>query len=256
MSLVVIDAGNTNIKIVRWDNVVPIPDFRSEGFAPGTATDQPTMLGSIPSTLLQHPSEFKTQVQGLNIPESSAHVFVSVVPAANEILQQIYPNIKRVCENGAFPYPHKIQNVETVGPDRFCNVATALAAGLNSALIVDAGTATTFDLLLDGIFEGGLIAPGMAFAARQLAIQGAMLEEVPFQHRPPTVGTNSSEAMMGGAWLTGCGGVQWTIERLLETYGPLNVILTGGLSNLLPRENRYFDPYWTLRGASFLARQV
>ena len=80
-----------------------------------------------------------------------------------------------------------------------------------------------------------------------------MLEDAPFEVCPAVVGRDTQEAMMGGAWLTGCGGVEWTIARLLETYGQVPVILTGGLGKLLPLENRCLDPFWTLRGAAHLA---
>lgn len=255
MSFMVIDAGNTKIKFVRWDDDVPMPDFHTAGFLSGKAKDEPTVLASVPTELLNNPSEFFSRIQTINTGDIASSVLVSVVPETNGILQKKWPHLVVVAHNGDYPFAHKLQQPETVGPDRFCNVAAAVAGGLKSALIVDAGTATTFDLLLDDVFVGGLIAPGMAFAAVQLARQGAMLEEVPFQEMPSAVGINTTEAMMTGAWLTGCGGVQWTIARLLETYGQVPVILTGGLSELLPQDGRYHDPFWTLRGAAFLARK-
>ena len=175
------------------------------------------------------------------------------MPEVDAVLKTILPNLQVVGSGQEYPFPHELLEAGTVGPDRICNMAAAVSAGLNRALVVDAGTATTFDLLLDGVFKGGLIAPGMAFAAQQLARHGAMLEETSFEAREAVVGRNTQEAMMGGAWLTGCGGVEWTIAKLMESYGSLPVILTGGLSCHLISDQRYHDPFWTIRGAAALA---
>lgn len=253
MSLLVIDVGNTKIKLVRWKTDAPLPDFQRKGFFPGQSADKPSVSGTVSTELINNPLEFSSQILKLAEGSDSSRVLVSVVPEADRLLQGILPGLQVVARAGEYPFPHKIQKSHTVGPDRFCNMAAAVGAGLKSALVVDAGTATTFDLLLDGVFQGGLIAPGMAFAARQLARQGAMLEEIPFEESSAVVGRDSREAMKGGAWLTGFGGVQWTIAGLMETYGDFPVILTGGLSGHLIADDRYEDPFWTLRGAAFLA---
>jgi len=253
MSLVVIDAGNTQVKLVQWVRDVPLPDFKTKGFVAGQAADSPRFLGSVPTKLIADPAAFSLQILDLIPRETDSLVLVSVIPAVNSILINHLPDLVIVAQNGSYPFPHELKAANTVGPDRFCNVAAMVASGLDTGLVVDAGTATTFDLLLDGVFLGGLIAPGMAFAAKQLASHGAMLEEFPFKKCPATVGQNTQEAMMGGAWLTGTGGVQWTISRLQETYGPLPVVLTGGLSGHLCNQENYCDPYWTLRGAAVLA---
>lgn len=253
MALVVIDAGNTQVKLVQWAEEVPLPNFQNQNFSPDQTTESPVILGSVPTKLLADPSLFSAEILDLVPDDTNGAVLVSVIPEISKILLADLPDLVVVARNGSFPFPHELKEAHTVGPDRFCNVAAAMASGLQSALIVDAGTATTFDLLWDGIFEGGLIAPGMAFAARQLALHGAMLEEFPFMKCPAVVGQNTEEAMTAGAWLTGSGGVEWTISRLLETYGDMPVIVTGGLSQHLDNPQRYCDPFWTLRGAAVLA---
>jgi len=253
LSQLIIDAGNSHIKLVYWPGEIQFPDFRDMGFTPGKSQDNPRVLGTVPTALAKDPTKFLEEISNL-IPDGKFRsILVSVVPAVDLLLENILPGLRKIGSDGHYPYPHEILNPKAVGADRFCNMAAAVAAGLPSALVVDAGTATTFDLLQNGVFKGGLIAPGMAFAARQLAIKGALLEEVPFETRPFTVGRDTREAMGGGAWLTGLGGVQWTIERLLESYGEMPVILTGGLGAMLPAEGRYYDVFWTLRGAWHLA---
>ena len=134
-----------------------------------------------------------------------------------------------------------------MGADRLCNVAAAAAAGLGSALIVDAGTATTFDLLLDGVFVGGLIAPGMAFAARCLGERAARLAPVPFAAAPLAAGRSTAEAMAAGGWHAGMGGVRHIVAGLLARHGRLPVIVTGGLGAHLADLGPHrpgLDPAW------------
>lgn len=256
MSLLLIDAGNTHVKFVTWSGFVEVPNFRAGKFIPPPENEILTVLGTVPTEILKNTTEFENQISKIARGPFGAVILVSVIPPAEKILKMIFPQLQGVGKNGKYPFPHDILHPETVGPDRFCNMAAAVFAGLSSALVVDVGTATTFDLLLDGVFKGGLIAPGMAFAAGQLARRGAMLDEVPFEVRPALVGNNTHDAMIGGAWLNGCGGVEWTIARLLETYGDLPVVLTGGLSEMLPSDERYVDPWWTLRGAAVLAEKA
>jgi type III pantothenate kinase len=163
--------------------------------------------------------------------------------------------------NAGFPpwcwsplYPKSPNICPRIWIDRLCNVAAAAAAGLGSALIVDAGTATTFDILLDGSFIGGMIAPGMASAAAGLATQTARLDPVPFGPAAWTAGNDTESAMRAGAWHTGVGGIRHTVKGLVDRYGPLPVILTGGLGVHLVDAGWYFDPHWTLRGAAILSK--
>ncbi len=250
MSPLVIDAGNTAVKLVEWESTVFLADFFQDGFAAGQNNDVPRIVGTLPTQMaLDSPQVFENEIRRMGALESDLVVLVSVIPGVEDFFQTLWPHLVVAGLPDRLNFPHEIENPETVGSDRFCNVAAAVASGLKSALVVDAGTATTFDLLIDGVFLGGLIAPGMEFAAQQLGYHGAQLPEVPFEARPAVVGKNTVEAMAGGAWLTGCGGVENTLARLAETYGEVPIILTGGLSAMLPAAGRYRDPFWTLRGA-------
>ena len=253
MSVLVIDAGNTKIKLSCWDQDVPLPDFRNNCFFPGKTGNIPENLGTIATSVVEKPSEFLDQIKALSENVDAQPILVSVIPGVDCLLRKIFSNLKVVDSKSSFPFVHEITEAHKVGPDRWCNIAAASASGLDSALVVDAGTATTFDLLLNGVFKGGLIAPGMVFAAEQLARQGAMLNKAPFEERPAEVGKNSADAMTAGSWLAGIGGIEWTIARLMETYGSLPVILTGGLGHHVANEERYLDQFWTLRGAAVLA---
>ncbi len=254
MSVLIVDAGNTLIKAVGWDGLVPYPLLARNRLVFEKPEGESRDFGSVPTGLLEEdPGKLAQWLKELVANWEGSVVLVSVVPAVNQVLAELCSTLKVVGDSSDLPFPCDIEQPGTVGPDRYCNIAAAVAARIPSALVVDAGTATTFDLLLEGRFSGGLIAPGMAFAAKQLAQRGAMLKEVPFKEQPLEVGRNTRSAMMGGAWWAGIGGVEYTISRLQDKYGELPVILTGGLAQHLPRKNRFFDPFWTFRGAAFLA---
>lgn len=181
-------------------------------------------------------------------------VLVSVVPEINDLIPPaMHPFL--VDHSCDLPFGHEISEPDRVGADRWCNVAAASAAGLRSALVVDAGTATTFDLLLNGVFVGGMIAPGMAFAAQKLGESAARLDPVPFGPAPWTVGRDSKAAMAAGAWHTGTGGIRYVVAGLIDKYGDIPVVVTGGLVGYFGDTGWYHDPHWTLRGAAFLSER-
>jgi type III pantothenate kinase len=185
---------------------------------------------------------------------SEVLVVVSVVPEVDAALEAGGFALIRIDHTRELPYRLGVTDPAGVGADRYCNVAAAVAAGWRDALIVDAGTATTFDLLRDGEFVGGLIAPGMAFAARKLGETAARLAPVPFAPCPLEVGRDTASAMQAGAFHVGVGGVVVVAAALLEHYGDRPVVVTGGLAGHLRRSGWLHDPDWTLRGAAFLAR--
>jgi len=248
----VLDAGNSHIKGHRVPEGGGLPDW-SRGFdssvAPGPG--EPGVLRFPTADVLAYPDDLWARLAGQEIP-----VLVSVIPAFTEIFRGRFPAGQVVGQVPDLPFPHDLRNPETVGPDRWINVAAAVGAGLRDALIVDAGTATTVDLLLAGRFAGGLIAPGMALAARCLAEHGAMLPATGFAPQPADVGMDTAEALQRGAWLAGIGGVEGMLGRLMEKHGPLPVVLTGGLGHHLQVEGRHLDALWTARGAAWWAAHI
>ncbi len=254
-SLAVLNVGNTRLTMASCQPArhLPFPDHKKnswgrklpdlehwQGFSHTTAKGslEPDCLAKVLSFVDTH-----------NI---STVVMVSVVPAVSELLKAAMPDLLNIDHTWPFPFTNNIDDLAAVGADRLVNVTMARAWGLQEALIVDAGTATTFDLLDQGVFCGGLIAPGMAFAAQKLGEYAARLAPVPFEPFPLEVGRNSHDAMGAGAWHTAVGGVRSTIAGLLEVYGNRPVVFTGGLGHLLATEGDHLDPFWTLRGAAWL----
>jgi type III pantothenate kinase len=163
------------------------------------------------------------------------------------------PNAIRVDHTLPLPFGLDLADPAAVGADRLCNVAAAVARGWSDALVVDAGTATTLDLLAGGRFAGGWIAPGMALALERLGERAARLGTVPFGPVPLEVGRSTAEAMRAGAFHVGVLGLRAAVAALLERYGPRPVAVTGGLGGMARLPGWLHDPDWTLVGALRLA---
>ncbi len=256
MKALIIDAGNTCITCAAWEGMHQCPTL-----ADGSLVElaPPVPLGELGS--LSHPVAgdeagiFRASIRRIHDESGRPPlVLVSVVPGVVDLLPEDI-GIEVVDHTSDLPFVLDVEDPGQVGPDRMCNMAAAAASGLTSALVVDAGTATTFDLLVDGVFCGGMIAPGMAFAARQLGEAASRLSPVPFGPADWDVGRDTRAAMAAGAWHAGTGGIRSVVEGLSARYGDMPVIVTGGLGGNFVDQNWYFDPHWTLRGAAILANR-
>ena len=251
MNALLVDAGNTRISFAAWQGDHQRPAVKDGILAPPVPLDE---LGTLSQPRDKQAEEvFTASFRRLH--EDSGRppvVMVSVVPRVAELLPSgVDPVV--VDHTSALPFEMDVTEPGQVGPDRLCNVAAAAAAGLSSALVVDAGTATTFDLLLGGVFVGGMIAPGMALAAQKIGQAASRLSPVPFGPVPWDVGRDTRSAMAAGAWHTGTGGIRAVIAGLLARYENVPVIMTGGLGVYFDDPGWYFDPHWTLRGAAILS---
>ncbi len=254
MNVLIIDAGNTCVTCAAWEGRHQRPALVAGSqvqLAPPVPLPE---LGS-----LSHPADsgknedFTSSIQRIH--EKSGRppvVLVSVVPGVVELLPEGM-DLEVVDHTSNLPFTMDAAEPGLVGPDRLCNMAAAASAGLTSALVVDAGTATTFDLLVDGVFVGGMIAPGMAFSARQLGETASRLSPVPFGPASWDVGRDTRSAMAAGAWHTGTGGIRSVVQGLRSRYGDFPVVVTGGLGLHFSDPDWYFDPHWTLRGAAVLS---
>ncbi len=248
--MIVLDVGNSSVTMARIDTVGERPDitpcFRLGG--------GPTPTGDAGyEDLLRAVTDVRR--------ENEAVVVVSVVPAVTEALLAGLAEVRVVDHRDVSGFAVGVDDATATGADRFANMAAAAAMGWSSALVVDVGTATTFDVLRDGVFVGGLIAPGPAMAAEALGDRAARLTPVPFAFMPLVPGRGTSEAMSAGSFHVGIQGVSGVLISLRRSLGDPPVVLTGGLAGLvadpaagagLP-DDLLVDQDWTLKGAALLA---
>lgn len=145
----------------------------------------------------------------------------------------------------------------SVGVDRLCAASGAIGAGARHAIVVDAGTAITVDLVLDRRFRGGLIMAGPQTSLSALHAATARLPDLRLERGASDI-DDTTPAMQTGARLGAAGAIEAAVRLLRSRAGrPLTVWVTGGhapgLRPLLPAPWRY-DPHLTLRGLAVIAR--
>lgn len=171
-------------------------------------------------------------------------VISSVVPAQREILEALWRGhgqlgrLPLLVVSHEVPLPMRVRIAEpaTVGADRYCNVAGAIALGHSHAIVVDLGTANTFDVLDDGAFVGGLIGPGAIIAHRALIASTAQLPQIRFSWPVEFVARTTADAILSGSFHQAVGGVLHVIARLRERLPGAAVLVTGGLAEVLGSE--------------------
>lgn len=157
----------------------------------------------------------------------------------------------------------------TIGADRLANAAAAIRFGKLPAIVVDFGTAVTFDVVdAKGCYLGGIIAPGLATAARALHERTALLPHIGISKITSPVGKSTSEAIRIGLLLGAVGLIRESVTRINhEVFGKkrATVIATGGDAPLVDRLSReaggkplidLLDPLLTLRGLSVVASKT
>jgi type III pantothenate kinase len=150
-----------------------------------------------------------------------------------------------------------MDNPREVGADRIVNAAAAHQLYGGPLIIVDLGTATTFDVVSrEGDYLGGVIAPGIRIAAEALFTRTAMLPRVEFTRPKRVIGTNTVSAMQSGIIYGYVGLVESIVARIQRESGEkAKVIGTGGYAEIIAQETKIFDivnPNITLIGLKLI----
>jgi type III pantothenate kinase len=194
--------------------------------------------------------------------EVSAIIISSVVPPLESTLRQVcerYFNLKPMFVEPGIKtgMPILVDNPTEVGADRLVNSVAAYARYGGPCVVVDFGTATTFDMVsAKGEYLGGAIAPGLAISAEALFARAARLSRVDVKKPAKVVGTNTVAAVQSGLYYGYIGLVDGILERIVnETRVPdlpaPKVIATGGLAHLIVDDSRFIqtvDDMLTLDG--------
>lgn len=148
-----------------------------------------------------------------------------------------------------------------VGPDRLANAVAVNDMVDGPALVVDFGTATTFDAVTsDGHYLGGAIAPGMMTSAENLFRRGALLPRVALDAPPRVMGRSTEEAMRSGIVFGSVGQVDGIVRRMVEEWNESpTVVATGGLAHKIAAYSETIDmvePDLTLKGLAIVHDRV
>lgn len=189
----------------------------------------------------------------------------SVVPTKAEVLREIFRREGRetveVSSRVALGVAVDFPSPESVGADRLANAAAI--AGLGGpvpAIVVDFGTAVTFDIIAEGpAYIGGVIAPGLDLMRDYLHQRTALLPQIDLREPPAAIGRSTIDAMLSGAVHGYRGLVREILAQVtaeLVSRRPPRVIATGGHAELIAAglpEIEAVDPLLTMRGIAFVA---
>jgi len=234
--LLAIDIGNT-------DTTLGVFDGEELRVTWHMATDIHRMVDEYAALLLN-----LLHHQGLDTSDIKEIALCSVVPpliATFEELFQRYFHISPLVVGAGVKTGVNIRmdNPREVGADRIVNAAAAHHLYSGSVIIVDLGTATTFDTVSkEGDYLGGAIAPGIAMAAESLSRRTAMLPLVELVAPKQAIGTNTFTAMQSGLIFGYVGLVEGILKRInQELGGNARVVATGGYAEIIAKETRAFD---------------
>ena len=246
--LLAIEQGNTNTLFAVHDGAGWIAQWRAATESTRTADEYAVWLSQL------------LAMSGLQFGVVTGCIISSVVPQSVFNLRnlsrrylQVEPLI--VGENAQLGIPVRIDKPSEAGADRLVNAIGAHVAYPGDLLIIDSGTATTFDVVAaDGGFEGGVIAPGINLSMQALHEAAAKLPRVAIQRQEGnrTLGRGTVEAMQSGVYWGYIGLIEGLVARIRDEWGrPMTVIGTGGVASLFEGATAridVFDPDLTLRG--------
>src|SRR5213082_1169705 len=149
--------------------------------------------------------------------------------------------------------PVLYENPAEVGADRIVNAVAAFEKYGGPCIIVDFGTATTFDCVTaKGEYQGGVICPGIGISAEALFTRTARLQRVDIRKPPRIIGTNTVTSMQSGLYYGYLGLIDGILELLLGEMGKdSKIVATGGLASLFGSGSKYIkavDDFLTLDG--------
>jgi len=198
------------------------------------------------------------QLAGVRRPDVRASIMASVVPNLNDTVVDavdrafdheimiVGPGIKT-------GMPVLAENPREVGADRIVNAVAAYERTKRATIVVDFGTATTFDCISDkGEYLGGAISPGMEISANALFARAAKLPRSEIARPPKAIGRNTIHSMQAGIVFGYVALVDGMVRRLAAEMGTdVAVIATGGLATLIENDSETIeeiDEFLTLEG--------
>jgi len=244
--LLAIEQGNTNTLFAVHDGADWVAQWRTATEASRTADEYAVWLTQLLS------------MRGLALKDLDGCIVSSVVPQSIFNLRNLsrrYLEVEPLVigDNVDLGMPVRILKPKEAGADRLVNALGAHLKYPGDLIVIDSGTATTFDVIAaDGAFEGGVIAPGVNLSLQALHEAAAMLPRIAIQKPEKVIGKDTVSNMQSGVFWGYIALIEGLVARIKAEWGrPMTVIGTGGVVSLFEGATDSidaFDPDLTIRG--------
>jgi len=244
--LLAIEQGNTNTLFAVHDGTDWIAQWRAATDSQRTADEYAVWLTQLLS------------MRGLKLADLTGCIISSVVPQSIFNLRNLsrrYLSTEPLVigDNVELGIPVRILKPSEAGADRLVNAIGAHLLYPGDLIVIDSGTATTFDVIAaDGAFEGGIIAPGVNLSLQALHEAAAMLPRIAIQKPDKVIGKDTVTNMQSGVFWGYIALIEGLVARIKAEWGkPMTVIGTGGVVSLFEGATDSidrFDPDLTIRG--------
>lgn len=245
--LLVIDVGNTNMTLGVYEGEQLAATFRMMAETPRTSDEYGVMI----TQLLKN--------RGINVKELEGTIVASVVP---EVMHSLMGGLVRYTETrpvvvgpGTKTGIRIItEDVRAIGADRIVDAVAAYEKYGGPVLVLDFGTATTYDLITEaGEFAAGITAPGIRISAEALWSKAAKLPNFEIRKPKSILAQETISSMQAGLVYGQIGQTEYIIRKVKEESGirDLKVVATGGLGKMIAKETEaidIYDSYLTLDG--------
>ncbi len=236
--LLAIDCGNTNTVFSIWDGTEFLATWRTATEWQRTADQYYVWL----STLMQF-QKMEVKITDVIISSTVPRVVFNLRVLADRYFGTRPLVVGRV--DCLLPVDVRVDEGTQVGPDRLVNTVAGYDLFGGDLIMVDFGTATTFDVVdTDGAYMGGVIAPGVNLSLEALHQAAAALPHVDISRPQTVVGTNTVACMQSGVFWGYVGLVREICDRIkAERARDMRVISTGGLAPLFQQSEALFDAF-------------
>ena len=252
--LLAIDAGNTNVVFALVEGREIRARWRIATDPRRTADEYAVWLSQLLSLEGYDRSDVSGVIIGIVVPRALHNL---------QVLSQKYFGTQAVIagQGGAvWGFPLDVEEPQNLGADRALNVIAAHAAHPGDLIVIDFGTATTFDVVdFNGAYKGGIIAPGINLSLDALVTAAAKLPRIAIQAPKgnlSVIGRNTVDQMHIGIYWGYIAMIEGLVARLKAEVGrPSKVIATGGLAVLFEKHTATFDaiePDLTIQGLAML----
>jgi len=232
--ILVVDIGNTNIVLGIYNNRELVHHFRLSTTRQSTVDEYGVMIFNL------------FRMSDISVKDIEGVIISSVVPPLvnvfEEMCQKFIHKIPLVVGPGIKTGLNlRYENPREVGADRIVNAVAAVNQYKGPLVVVDFGTATTFDCIdAKGNYLGGAIVPGIGIATEALYQRASKLPRIELEKPKKVIGRNTIHAMQAGIIFGYAGQVDGIVERIkVEMDAPdLKVVATGGLAELIASETK------------------